>query len=425
MKLDISKVLVERKKLLIAIVLIMLAALLGYKSYGSLSKKKTLQNRNQTTNVKTIKVSLGSISSEVEYSSKLVPNQEISIAPKSAGKVAAVNVKVGDKVTQGQVLFTLDSSELQAQLAQQEANLNQQNANLQKTQDSSLAQQVVQANQTFQSAQLTYNDAKSYYEKEQKLYDTGAIAKQDLDNAALKYNNAQVALSAAQDNLNLIQQKVGPESVSVAQAQVQSAQAAVDLAKTQIGNSTISSPVTGIVSAVNVHVGEMSSSGTTAITVIDPNILFAQVNLPSNLVSKIQVGQSVTVKIDDSSEKTLTGTIDNITPEADSKTQAYLVKVKIDNSKCDFKPGMFSKVEIPSDTKNNIITVPNEAIEYESGVGYVYTVVNGKVKKNLVSTGIINSKNTEITSSSIKAGDDVITEGQIFLKDGQKVKIAD
>ncbi|WPC44437.1 efflux RND transporter periplasmic adaptor subunit [Clostridium sp. JS66] len=425
MKFDISNALVKRKKLLIAIALIVIAALLGYRSYSSLSKKKTLQNRNQTTNVKTVKVSFGSISSEIEYASKLVPNQEISIAPKSAGKVAAINVKVSDKVTQGQILFTLDSSELKAQLDQQQANLNQQQANLQKTQDSSLAQQVVQANQTYQSSQLTYNDAKSYYEKMQKLYETGAVSKQDLDNAALKFNSAQVALNAAQDNLNLIQQKVGPESVSVAQAQLQQAQAGVDSVKTQISNYTVTSPITGIVSAVNVHVGEISSSGTSAVTVIDPNILFAQINVPSNLVSKIQVGQSVTVKIADSSEKTAAGTIETITPEADSKTQSYLVKVKIDNSKGDFKPGMFSKVALPSDTKNNVITVPNETIKYESGVGYVYTVVNGKVKKNLVTTGIFNSKYTEITSSSIKADDDVITEGQIFLKDGQKVKIAD
>ncbi len=423
MRFKISNALLERKKWLIAIALIVIVGV-SYKGYSSLTKKKTVQNRNQATNVKTVKVSLGSLSSEVEYASKLAPNQEISIAPKTAGKVAAVNVKVSDKVTQGQVLFTLDTSEMKSQLDQQQANLNQQNANLQKTQDSSLAQQVVQANQTFQSSQLTYNDAKSYYEKMQKLYETGAISKQDLDTAALKYNNAGVALSSAQDNLNIIQQKSGPESVSVAQAQVQQAQAGVDLIRTQISNATVAAPIAGIVSAVNIHVGEMSSSGATAVAIMESNILLAQINVPSNLISKIQVGQSVTVKISDSSEKTVTGTIDNISPEADSKTQAYLVKVKIDNSKGEFKPGMFSKVILPSDTKVNVIAVPSEVIKYENGVAYVYTVVNGKVKKNLVTTGISDGKLTEITSSVIKSGDDIITEGQIFLKDGEKVKIA-
>lgn len=423
MKFKISNELLERKKWIVAIGLILVVGV-GYTSYRALSKKKTVQNRNQATNVKTIKISLGSLSSEVEYASKLTPNQEISVVPKSAGKVANVNVKVSDKVTQGQVLFTLDSSELKSQLDQQQANLNQQNASLQKTQDSSLQQQVLQASQTVQSSQLTYNDAKNYYEKMQKLYGTGAISKQDLDTATLKYNNAGVALSSAQDNLNIIQQKVGPESVSVAQAQVQQAQAGVDLIKTQIGNYTVSAPIAGIVSAVNIHVGEMSSSSATAVSIIDSNTLLAEINVPSSLVSKIKVGQNVTVKITDSSEKTAAGIIDNISPEADSKTQSYLVKIKIDNSKGEFKPGMFSKVALPSDTKDNIMTVPNEVIEYENGVAYVYTVVNGKVKKNLVTTGIANSKLTEITSKAIEVGDDIITEGQIFLKDGQKVRIS-
>jgi HlyD family secretion protein len=423
LKFKISNALLERKKWIVAIGLILVVGV-GYTSYRALSKKKIVQNRNQETNVKTIKISLGSLSSEIEYASKLVPNQEISVVPKSAGKVANVNVKVSDKVAQGQVLFTLDSSELKSQLDQQQANLNQQNASLQKTQDSSLQQQVLQASQTVQSSQLTYNDAKSYYEKMQKLYGTGAISKQDLDTATLKYNNAGVALSSAQDNLNIIQQKVGPESVSVAQAQVQQAQAGVDLIKTQMGNYTVSAPIAGIVSAVNIHVGEMSSSSATAVSVIDSTTLLAEINVPSSLVSKIKVGQNVTVKITDSSEKTAAGIIDNISPEADSKTQSYLVKIKIDNSKGEFKPGMFSKVALPSDTKDNIMTVPNEVIEYENGVAYVYTVVNGKVKKNLVTTGIANSKLTEITSKAIEVGDDIITEGQIFLKDGQKVKIS-
>jgi multidrug efflux pump subunit AcrA (membrane-fusion protein) len=423
LKFKISNALLQRKKWLIPIVLIVIVGL-GYRSYSNSNKKKPVQNKNQAVNVKTVKVSLGSISSEVEYASKLAPNQEISIASKISGKVNAVNVKVGDKVTQGQVLFTLDSSELKAQLDQQQANVNQQNANLQKTQDSSVEQSVLQASQTVQSSQLTYNDAKSYYEKMQNLYGTGAIAKQDLDAAALKYNNAQVALNSAQDNLNIIQQKVGPESVSVAQAQVQAAQAGEDLLRTQISEATISAPIAGIVSAVNIDIGEMSSSSATAVTVMDSNTLLAEINVPSNLVSKIQAGQSVTVEITDSSEKTVTGTIDNISPEADSKTQSYLVKVKIDNSQGEFKPGMFSKVEVPSDTKVNVITVPNEALEYENGVAYLYTVVNGKVKKNLVTTGIANSKVTEITSKAIESGSDIITEGQIFLKDGEKVKIS-
>lgn len=401
--------------LVVSIMMVILTFLSGCGSNKS-------QAGQDLKNVKVLQASVSSIETDVEYSSKLKPVQEISISPKIAGKVASLRADIGSIVQKGQVLFTLDSSDLQAQLQQQQAGLQLNQANYEKTIGSSMDQQVLQAQQAQQNAQIAYNNAKDSFDKYQKLYDSGAVSKQSLDDAKQKLDNAVVALNTANDSLKLLTEKSGPQSVDVASAQVRQAQAGVNYASIQVQNTVITSPISGVVSVRNVEEGEIASSATPSFTVIDTSTMIAEVDVPDNLIEKIKNGQTVSVKINALNGKSIDGVVDSISPAADSKTQYYAVKVKLDNADNELKPGMFARVILPQDKKDGVLTVPNEAIKVESGVSYVYTVVNGSVKKIAVTTGLSNDKISEITEG-IKPGDSLITEGQIFLNDGEKVKV--
>lgn len=414
-----------KNKGLIVLIVILLVVGVGIYRHSKNNNKVTVNRSAQNVTVK--KVSLGSITTEEEYPSKLTPNQEISISPKVAGKVAAVNVDIGDSVTQGQVLFTLDTTELMSQLREQQALLDSANANLEKTKGSAVDQQLTTAQQTLDKAQIAYNNANDNYGKMQQLYSIGAISKQDLDNAQITLNDASIDLKAAQDNFNLTKSNLGPQSVDAAEAQVEQYQAAVDNMQEQINDSSITSPITGVISTKSIDVGEMASSASACFTVIDAKNLLADINVPDNMLSKIQIGQSVPVTINALQGKSFSGVIGKISPDVDSKSNTYLVEVKIDNSNGDITSGMFAKVSLPSEQKSNILTVPNEAISVEDGVNYIYTVVSSgkvnKVKKMSVTTGISDDKITEI-AGDVKEGDYIITEGQSFLSDGQLVNIA-
>lgn len=373
------------------------------------------------TNVSAVPAAVSSISTDVEYASKLAPVQEVTIAPKIAGKVASVNVQVGDKVEKGQVLFTLDSADLEAQLQEQQASLESSKANLAKTQGSAYDQQVIQAEQAVQDRQIAYNDAKNKYDLNKQLYAAGAISKTALDDYQNQYQSAQVDLKAAQDNLNLLKEKSGPESISVATAQVNQAAAGVEAASEQLKNTVITSPISGIVSVRNVDEGEIVSSATAALTVIDTDTMTAEISVPDKLAAQVKKGQTVPVKINALNDKTFNGVVDYVSPDADSKSQAYTIKITLQTTD-DLKSGMFARAILPESKKDNILTVPNQAVKVENGVSYVYTVAEGAVKKVAVTTGLANDKITEITSG-LKAGDEVITEGQLFLNEGQKVNI--
>lgn len=413
----------KSKKIIWKIVLFILAALMVFAIVHNIIKNKKTESQNQIKNVKVIKAELSSLSTTVDYSGELNVDNEVSLSPKSPGKVESLNVKVGSSVKSGDILFTLDSSSLQAQLEQQHASVDSANANLDKTKSSGVDQQVLQAQQSLETAQINYNDAKTTYDRTQSLYSAGAVAKQDLDNASTKLNTTSAALSAAQQNLNLIQQKVGPESVEVAQAQVNQAEAGTKSIQSQIDDTIIKSPISGIVSAVNIHEGEISSASQPSITVLDLSSIIAEVNVPDNMLSKIKVGQSISMTIPSAGNKKVSGTVDNIASSIDSKTEKYLVKIKINNSDGSLKPGMFSKISLPDKNKDDIVVVPNEAIKVENGVSYVFTVKNNKIKKISINTGLSNDKITEVLSSKINPGDNVVLGGLTFLNDGDKVKI--
>ncbi|OBR96921.1 macrolide export protein MacA [Clostridium ragsdalei P11] len=413
----------KSKKNIVKIVVVLLVVLMVAAIAHNVIKNKKVESQNKIQNVNVAEAKLDSLTTTVDYSGKLNSDKDVSISPKTPGKVQALNVKVGSTVKAGDILFTLDSTSLQAQLQQQQASIQSAKANLDKTQSSGVEQQIVQQQQALNTAQINYNDAKNSYNREQSLYSAGAVPKQDLDNATTKLENAEASLSAAQQNLDLTRQKVGPESVEVAQAQVNQAQAGLKSIQSQVDDTVIKSPISGVVSAVNIHQGEITSGAQASVTIVDSSSIMAEVNVSDTMLSKIKVGQSIPVTIPSLSDKKLTGTIDTITPNADSKTQQYLIKVRIPNSDASLTSGMYSKVSFPDQVKNNVMTVPNETVKVENGVPYLFAVRSNKVKKVAVTTGLSNDKVTEITSSNIEAGDRIITSGQTFLNDGDKVKV--
>lgn len=405
------------------ILLVIIIAIIGCTvAKLKLGKKSVVQVNKEIQNVKVQKITTQNISSEVQYASKLEGVQSVTVSSKNSGKVTSVNVNVGDKVAAGQILFTLDTSELNAQLQQQQAALESSNANLALTSGSTSVQSALNSEQQLSKDQITYKNALDTYNKDQKLYEAGAIAKQDLDTAKSALDTASVALKADQDNLNVQNEQTGPQSVQVAAAQVDQSQAAVNYVRTQIDNSTVTSPISGVVSAKNVDLGSIASGSSGTVTIIDTSSLIAEITVPDKIIGELQVGQTVPVVINALSDKTITGVIDNISPDVDSKNNSYIVKVKIDNSNGELKPGMFAKVSITNQKKDNAVTVPNEALKVENGVKYIYTVENNKIKRIVVETGIANDKITEITGG-VKAGTDIITEGQSLLNDGDKVNV--
>lgn len=413
------KELMKKKKLLIVVGVLLVVVVI---ILSGLAKKKPVEVVQEIKNVKTEKITTGSISTSVEYASNLKPAKEVMVLPKTGGKVATVDVKVGDKVSVGQTLFTLDTKDYAPQLEQAEAGVKAASANLERTSDSGFTQQLLQAEQLVGKLQIQYNTVKDSYDRTQTLYSAEAVSKKEFDDVKTQFDAITIDLKNAQDSLELLKSKAGPQATKSAAAALEQAQAGVSAVQVQINNANITAPIAGVVSEKAVEVGQLAGGQSGYVTVIDNSSLDAEINIPDKMLSKIQVGLSVPITINSSPDEKLTGVIESISPNTSSKNNFYVVKVKIDNSKEDIKAGMFAKISLPAEKKDNILMVPNETIKMENGVNYLYTVYNGEVKKISVETGISNEKFTEVTGK-VEDGIDVITEGQNLLSDGEKVNL--
>jgi len=356
----------------------------------------------------------------LDYPARIRPRQEIVISPKVAGRVAQVLVDVGQRVTAGQLLFTLESIDYDAQARQAQAALESAKANLTRTSDSSLSSQVIQAQAAAQQAQVQYDDAKDVAARTQKLFDAGTATRQQLDTAQARLSSAQIALDAANQSLSLLQQKGGPQSTGLASTQVDQAQAASDLAQSQLSNTRIVSPITGLIASRAVDPGELVSSAVPAIVVIDVSTLDAETSVEEGVVNTVHVGEDVTVGVDAANVSGVAGVVQSVSPAADPRTLAYTVKVRLSQPPESVRPGMFARVSFPVDRRVNVLTIPNSAIQSESGVQYVYAVVNGVLRRVDIQTGLSDASLTEVLGG-LSEGAVVVTEGQSFLNDGQKV----
>jgi multidrug efflux pump subunit AcrA (membrane-fusion protein) len=357
-----------------------------------------------------------------EYAARIKAHEEVVVSSKISGRVASTRVDVGQQVREGQVLFTLEAKDFDAQYRQAKAVLESARANLTRTSDSSLSSQVLQAQSAVRQAQVQYDEARDIFDRTKKMFDDGTVTRQQLDSAQARSQGAEIALSTAKDNLSLIQDKGGPQSTGVASTQVDQAQAALDLAQSQLDSTVIASPITGTVAARNVDAGELVSSSVPAFVIIDTSTVSAEASVSQDMVERIRVGETVTVTIETADKpERIPGAVDTISPAADPRSQGYLIKVAVKNKGGDLRPGMFARVSFPVEDRANILVVPNSAIVTETGVDYLYAVVDGVVKKKAVETGVSTDAVTEITSG-LEEGSLVVTEGQTFLNDGQKVR---
>jgi len=354
---------------------------------GKQTAKTDAEAADSIVPVTVAKVKQGSIARTVSVNGILKPQAEASLAFKTGGKVAAVAVKVGDAVKQGQTLISLETDDLALQVAQAEASL-------EAAQDGA------------KQAEVAYRNAKLNLERMQYLFEQGAIAQQQLEQAEL-----QLAQAEAQYN------------GSGVTAQQKQAQVALELARNQLHNATLVSPIAGLVTQCDLEVGEMASPGVPVATVMNIDKVKVEANVTESVVNKLQVNQQVKVKVDSIDGKVFTGVIRTISPAANTQTKVFPIEIEINNPQHLLKPGMFARVELELEKHSKVLIVPKEAVVKEGNKQYIFVVDKNKiVHRKAVTLGISNPTLVEV-KKGLKAGESVITSGQYAVSDGKKVSI--
>ena len=140
--------------------------------------------------------------------------------------------------------------------------------------------------------------------------------------------------------------KNGPteSSIDVFKAQVEQAEAALKTAQTALSNGIITSPISGVVNAKSINVGEMASPGATLASISNAGALYVNAYAPLEIVSQLKDGQDVVVKVSEVENTEFQGKISVINSKLNSQSRNILVKVTVADPNAQLKPGMFAEV---------------------------------------------------------------------------------
>lgn len=334
------------------------------------------------------KVSKQEIRPSILATGNLVFRQEVQLSAEVIGKVAAVLVKEGDRVERGQTLLRLDPTVYVAEVKQQEAS--RRNAAI-----------------AIERAQINLDTQQRNLERTQRLYKDKFIDISKYDDAVHQVDLAKVELRASRETLE--------------QASAMLSQAKEHLAKTEVR-----APIDGTVTAVPIKIGETAVASATGIagsslmTIADVGSIMAEVNVDEADIARVAKAQQAKVFPAAYPNQPVTGTVESVamapkgpTPgAAASQGKSYVVKLHLDDSKLALRSGMTCRVEIVVGSTAARPAVPLQAVlseesgskEHSKNVNYVFTVVDGKAKKQLVELGLSDDANQEIIKG-LAAGD--------------------
>jgi HlyD family secretion protein len=338
----------------------------------------------------------GRIVRNVEVSGVLVPNRSVNVFAKIAGQATTVTADVGDEVKAGQLLVQIDTKELNAQLAVAEAAA------------AGVADQAQQAKIGMDTARLNLEMAQRAYDRTKTLLDTKVVTQSQLDDAQTKLDLARNAA----ENAGRQFQTLSGSGLAQAQAQANSI-------RVQISNSTITCPITGVVTNRNINTGEITSTSQALFTVADLATLKLQGNVSQDNVVHLAPGGDVTVTVDALPSTTYRGRIEQVGPIAAATGQYFPVVISLKNDGR-LLAGMTAKASLTAAGSQGILVPLAAVAENKDGHASVFVLADGKAHKREVVLGTRNDQDAQVVTG-LAAGETVAVSNVNALVDGMEV----
>lgn len=304
----------------------------------------------------------------VPATGSVYPWQEVTISSEVGGyRVAEVLVDVGSRVRKGQVLVRMSNDLLQADVSSRRAAL--------------------------RSAEASLENAAAALRRGESVAASGALSQADLD-------------------------RLRAEHVA-AVARVETARADLETAELRLRYGTVVAPDDGTITARAVSVGQIAQAGTEMLRMLRQDRVEWRAEVPESQLSRISAGQSA--KITTADGATLDGRVRMVAPTVQTNTRTGLVYVDITGGKA--LPGMFARGEIAAGSGAGLL-VPVSSVVVVDGYSYVYVLgPDNVVERRRVEQAGVHGDMIEV-SSGVVAGDIIAVKGAGFLKDGDKVDVA-
>jgi len=344
------------------------------------------------------------------------PLHQAAITPKISAPVRKFYVDRGSHVRAGELLAELENQDLEGAAAESKGVYEQAEAAYETATKSALPEGVQKAELDEHETKEALNAARKVNDARQTLFQQGAIAHKDLDDAMISLAQAEGAYRIARMHLEWIRSGGRGQDLKAAAAQLAAARGHYQSAEAQLSYSQIHSPIDGVVTDRPAYPGEMASNSLPLITVMDLSQVVAKAHISQQLASWLKVSNAATISAAGPMAVELPGKVTLVSPALDPGSTTVEVWVQAANPGERLKPGASVHVEIVAETVKDAIVVPAAAVITGSdGSTSVMAVDSGNkpVAKN-VKVGIRDGDNVQITDG-LEGGEQVVTVGAFEL----------
>jgi RND family efflux transporter MFP subunit len=381
---------------------------------GGCNKEKPLEPAIQTVRAGVVEQIQPDASER--YSASIEAFAKVDLAFKSGGIVDGIlqvrgadghirEAQAGDKVSRGVALAQVRSLDYQNSVDQSEAQRAQAEA------------QLAQARANLVRARANFGHADIDFRRASNLFQQASLVKPQYDQAKAQYDDASASVAAAE------------AAVQTAEAGVANTHAAVKEAKLSLSDTTLRAPFAGWISARNVDRGSLVGSSTVGFSILDTHLVKAVFAVPDTTLSTVRLGQKQLVMLD-ALQRSVTGVITSISPQADPQSRVFSVEVTMENSREDVRPGMIGSITwgAARDSTPRLV-VPLNAVVRSPADPNSFAVFrlaerDGKscALAQTIEVGQTFGNSIEVTRG-LTAGQKIISLGGAQVRDGQQVNI--
>lgn len=333
----------------------------------------------QGEEVETAKSEIRTIKETVSASGRIYPETEVIISSDVSGEIVALYVEEGDSVKMGQTLLRIDPEAYQSAVERGQANLNNAKAQLSnsKAQIETIKSQKIEQETQLAQAQRVHN-------RNKELFAEGVISQVQFDESLAQVEALTAGINSALASIN-----ASMESARGAEFSVQSSEASLKELTTNLNRTTIKAPTSGVISSLSMEQGERvvgtaQMTGTEIMRISDLTTMEAQVEVTENDILKVSLGDETEVEVDAYLDRKFKGTVTEIANSASNAASGtstslntdqvtnFIVKIRLDPSSYmdlldggksyPFRPGMSASVDIITDVKADVLTVPIQAV---------------------------------------------------------------
>jgi multidrug efflux pump subunit AcrA (membrane-fusion protein) len=366
----------------------------------------------------------GSISDQISAEAMLAPLAQAAISPKVTAPVKKFYVQRGSHVRAGELLATLENSDLAAAALDNKGSYTAAQATFETATKATAPEDLTKAKLDLAQAKANLDLAQSIVNARTELLKEGAIPGRDLDTAQATLVQQKAAYDIAAQHLDSLEKVSHKAALENAQGNLESAKGKYLGAEAQLSYTEIRSPISGVVTDRPLFAGETAAAGSPLLTVMDTSALIAKLHIAQIQAQQLTLGAAATLTVP-GIENPVAAKVSMVSPALDPGSTTVEVWLRAENPKGLLKAGTPVHATITGRTVTNALTVPASAIQVGADGTSKFVMViapDSTAHKKAVKVGIQTAEDAQILTG-LTTGDMVISTGGYGLDENTKVKI--